>query len=39
MIDQLQRAAYAISDAMSLKFFSHAVPRSMLQLASWQEAT
>ena len=34
VIDQLQRAAYAVSDAISLKFFSHAVPRSMLQLAA-----
>jgi len=34
VIDRLQQAAYAISDAMSLKFFSHAVPRSMLQLAA-----
>jgi uncharacterized circularly permuted ATP-grasp superfamily protein/uncharacterized alpha-E superfamily protein len=33
-IEQLQRAAYAISDAVSLKFFSHAVPRSMLALAA-----
>jgi uncharacterized alpha-E superfamily protein len=33
-IDQLQRAAFAISDAISLKFFSHAVPRSMLQLVA-----
>ena len=33
VIGELQRAAYAISDAISLKFFSHAVPRSMLQLA------
>ena len=32
-VDALQHAAYAISDAISLKFFSHAVPRSMLQLA------
>ena len=39
VIGALQRAAYAISDATSLKFFSHAVPRSMLQMASWQEAT
>ena len=39
VIADLQRAAYAISDATSLKFFSHAVPRSMLQMASWQEAT
>ncbi|MEO5843990.1 MAG: circularly permuted type 2 ATP-grasp protein [Caldimonas sp.] len=31
VIADLQRAAYAISDATSLKFFSHAVPRSMLQ--------
>jgi uncharacterized alpha-E superfamily protein len=34
VIDLLQRAAHAISDATSLKFFSHAVPRSMLQLAA-----
>ena len=34
VIYQLQQAAYAISDAVSLKFFSHAVPRSMLQLAA-----
>jgi uncharacterized circularly permuted ATP-grasp superfamily protein/uncharacterized alpha-E superfamily protein len=34
VIDQLQHAAYAISDAVSLKFFSHAVPRSMLSLAA-----
>ena len=33
-IDQLQQAAFAISDAISLKFFSHAVPRSMLQLVA-----
>ena len=33
VIGQLQRAAYAISDAVSLKFFAHAVPRSMLQIA------
>jgi uncharacterized alpha-E superfamily protein len=32
VIGQLQQAAYAISDAISLKFFSHAVPRSMLEL-------
>ena len=31
VLAQLQRAAYAVSDAISLKFFSHAVPRSMLQ--------
>ena len=34
VIEQLQRAAYAVSDATSLKFFSHAVPRSMLPLAA-----
>ena len=34
VIGQLQRAAYAVSDATSLKFFSHAVPRSMLKLAA-----
>jgi uncharacterized circularly permuted ATP-grasp superfamily protein/uncharacterized alpha-E superfamily protein len=33
-IDALQEAAFAISDAISLKFFSHAVPRSMLQLVA-----
>jgi uncharacterized alpha-E superfamily protein len=32
-IAQLQGAASAISDAVSLKFFSHAVPRNMLQIA------
>jgi uncharacterized circularly permuted ATP-grasp superfamily protein/uncharacterized alpha-E superfamily protein len=34
VLDQLHRATYAISDAISLKFFSHAVPRSMLQFAT-----
>ncbi|MEO6898300.1 MAG: alpha-E domain-containing protein, partial [Caldimonas sp.] len=34
VIGQLQRAAHAVSDATSLKFFSHAVPRSMVQLAA-----
>ena len=34
VIDGLQHAAHAISDATSLKFFSHAVPRSMLQLVA-----
>jgi len=34
VIGDLQRAAYAISDATSLKFFSHAMPRSMLQLVA-----
>jgi uncharacterized alpha-E superfamily protein len=32
VVGELQRAAYAISDAVSLKFFSHAAPRSMLEL-------
>ena len=30
----LQGAAYAVSDAISIKFFSHAVPRSVLSLAA-----
>jgi uncharacterized alpha-E superfamily protein len=34
VIGELQRAAFAVSDAVSLKFFSHAVPRSMLALAA-----
>ncbi len=34
VIEQLQRAAYAVSDALSMKFFSHAVPRSALSLAA-----
>ena len=33
-VAQLRRAAYAVSDDISLKFFSHAVPRSMLSLAA-----
>ena len=33
-IERLQRAAYAVSDAVSLKFFSHGVPRSVLSLAA-----
>ncbi len=33
-IERLQRAAYAVSDAISLKFFSHGVPRSVLSLAA-----
>jgi len=33
VVRQLRDAAYATSDAVSLKFFSHAIPRSMLQLA------
>ena len=34
VVTALQRAAYEISDATSLKFFSHAAPRSMLQMAA-----
>jgi uncharacterized circularly permuted ATP-grasp superfamily protein/uncharacterized alpha-E superfamily protein len=34
LLEQLQRAAYAVSDDISLKFFSHAVPRSVLSLAA-----
>ncbi|MEO6363454.1 MAG: circularly permuted type 2 ATP-grasp protein [Caldimonas sp.] len=34
VIVELQAAAYAVSDAVSMKFFSHAVPRSMLSLAA-----
>jgi uncharacterized circularly permuted ATP-grasp superfamily protein/uncharacterized alpha-E superfamily protein len=34
VIGDLKGAAFAISDAASLKFFSHAVPRSMLALAA-----
>jgi uncharacterized circularly permuted ATP-grasp superfamily protein/uncharacterized alpha-E superfamily protein len=34
VVAQLQRAAYAISDDISMKFFSHAVPRSVLSLAA-----
>ncbi len=34
LIAQLQRAAYAVSDDISMKFFSHAVPRSVLSLAA-----
>jgi uncharacterized alpha-E superfamily protein len=33
-LEALQRAAYAVSDAISMKFFSHAVPRSVLSLAA-----
>jgi uncharacterized circularly permuted ATP-grasp superfamily protein/uncharacterized alpha-E superfamily protein len=33
-LERLQRAAYAVSDAISLKFFSHGVPRSVLSLAA-----
>jgi uncharacterized circularly permuted ATP-grasp superfamily protein/uncharacterized alpha-E superfamily protein len=34
VVERLQRAAYAVSDAISLKFFSHGVPRSVLSLAA-----
>jgi uncharacterized alpha-E superfamily protein len=34
VIDELKGAAFAVSDAVSLKFFSHAVPRSVLALAA-----
>jgi uncharacterized circularly permuted ATP-grasp superfamily protein/uncharacterized alpha-E superfamily protein len=34
LLEQLQRAAFAVSDDISLKFFSHAVPRSVLSLAA-----
>ncbi len=33
-VAQLQRAAYAVSDDISMKFFSHAVPRSVLSLVA-----
>jgi uncharacterized alpha-E superfamily protein len=33
-LEQLQRAAFAVSDAISMKFFSHAVPRSVLALVA-----
>ncbi|MEP6739216.1 MAG: circularly permuted type 2 ATP-grasp protein [Caldimonas sp.] len=34
VLDQLQRASYTISDDISLKFFSHAAPRSVLSLVA-----
>ena len=34
VLEQLQQAAYAVSDDTSMKFFSHATPRSMLSLAA-----
>jgi uncharacterized alpha-E superfamily protein len=34
VLERLQRAAYDISDRTSMKFFSHAVPRSNLSLAA-----
>ncbi len=33
-LEQLQRAAFAVSDDISMKFFSHAVTRSMLSLVA-----
>jgi uncharacterized circularly permuted ATP-grasp superfamily protein/uncharacterized alpha-E superfamily protein len=33
LIAELRRAAFAVSDDISMKFFSHAVPRSVLSLA------
>jgi uncharacterized alpha-E superfamily protein len=33
-VEQLQRAAFAVSDDISMKFFSHAVSRSMLALVA-----
>jgi uncharacterized circularly permuted ATP-grasp superfamily protein/uncharacterized alpha-E superfamily protein len=33
-LEQLQRAAFAVSDDISMKFFSHAVPRSVLSLVA-----
>jgi uncharacterized alpha-E superfamily protein len=33
-VERLQRAAHAVSDAVSLRFFSHSVPRSVLSLAA-----
>ena len=34
VIDQLQRAAHAVSDELTLKFFSHAASRSVLSLVA-----
>ena len=34
VVDRLQRAAYQISDQVSMKFFSHALPRSNLSLGA-----
>ena len=34
LLDQLQRAALGVSDAISMKFFSHAVTRSVLSLVA-----
>ena len=34
LLDELQRCARAVSDELSLKFFSHAASRSMLSLAA-----
>jgi uncharacterized alpha-E superfamily protein len=34
LLDQLQRIAHAVSDEMTLKFFSHASSRSVLSLVA-----
>jgi uncharacterized circularly permuted ATP-grasp superfamily protein/uncharacterized alpha-E superfamily protein len=34
LLEQLRRAAYAVSDELSLKFFSHATSRSVLSLVA-----
>ena len=34
LLDQLQRSAYAVSDELTLKFFSHASSRSVLSLVA-----
>ena len=34
VLDQLQRAAYQMSDELTLKFFSHAASRSVLSLVA-----
>jgi hypothetical protein len=34
VLEQLRRAAYAVSDELSLKFFAHATSRSVLSLVA-----
>jgi uncharacterized alpha-E superfamily protein len=34
VLEQLRRAAYAVSDELTLKFFAHAAPRSVLSLVA-----
>jgi hypothetical protein len=34
VLDMLRRAAFALSDELSLKFFSHAASRSVLSLVA-----